>query len=206
MVETNKFIFASSILLSSLLLGARFASLKAFLDAREKSKFSAEECPSEAVIVSRKSIDQGIVKDSLVVLGSSADKYRYDYPKAAIPFYDRTLKYKWKHPDKIELERLENTRQVSGFGLAYSGNAIAVKQDNLRQIAYTWMPIDTVIVDKAGSGKDLQYLFEMRLLFDPATCKLRKVKAYDFLRNRRVSPIYEASFVVDLINSQVDSF
>lgn len=197
------FIWASSILLSSLILGARFGSAKIFLDAHEKSKLSAEKCPQEAVILSRKSINQGIVKDSLVVLGSSADKYRYDYPKATIPFYDRTLNYKWKHPDRIELERLENTRQVSGFGLAYSGNAIAVKQDSLRRIANTWMPIHTVILDKAELGKDLKYLFEMRLLFDPLTCKLRKVKAYDFLRNRKVDPIYEASFVVNLINSQV---
>ena len=163
------------------------------------------ECPRYVYFNSRNSIEQGVVIGRIVLLGSVRNRFAYDYIKAALPFIDRSLKYEWKHPDVIEQETFKQRLDLpSGFSLAYGGNAIEVRSEKLRDRLYGLGLVDSS-VSSADSVLPVSRGFSMSLQFDPQSCLLVDLQAYDGANARPIQPIYPRDFVVELINSQVEN-
>ena len=163
------------------------------------------ECPRYVYFNSHNSIEQGVLIGRIVLLGSVRNRFTYDYVKAALPFIDRSLKYEWKHPDVIEQEAFKQRLGLpSGFSLAYGGNAIEVKSEKLRDQLYGLRLVDSS-VSSADSLLPVSRGFSMSLQFDPQSCLLVDLQAFDGANSRPVQPIYPRDFVVELINSQVEN-
>ena len=163
------------------------------------------ECPTYVYFNSHNTIEQGILIGRIVLLGSVRNRFTYDYVKAALPFIDRSLKYEWKHPDVIEQEAFKQRLGLpSGFSLAYGGNAIEVKSEKLRDHLYGLGLVDSS-VSSADFLLPISRGFSMSLQFDPQSCLLVDLQAFDGTNSRPVQPIYPREFVVELINSQVDN-
>ena len=163
------------------------------------------ECPRYVYFNSHNSIEQGVLIGRIVLLGSVRNRFTYDYVKAALPFIDRSLKYEWKHPDVIEQEAFKQRLDVpSGFSLAYGGNAIEVKSEKLRDYLYRLGLVDSS-VSSADFLLPVSSGFSMSLQFNPQSCLLVDLRAFDGANSRPVQPIYPRDFVVELINSQVDN-
>ena len=160
-------------------------------------------CPKYVFFKSRYSINQGVLIGRIVLLGSSRDRFTYDYVKAALPFIDQSLEYEWKHPDIIKREtKQQRLNAPSGFSLAYGGNAIEVKSDIIREYLYRLRLVDSS-VSSADSVIPVSKGFSMKLQFDTQSCLLADLQAFDGSLSRPVFPIYSRDFVVELINSQV---
>ena len=188
-----------------------FTSFLQFISAFSltlKNQVALEElgkCPRYVYFNSHNSIDQGVLIGRIVLLGSARNRFVYDYIKAALPFVDRSLKYEWKHPDAIERESFKQRLDLpSGFSLAYGGNAIEVKSEKLRDHLYGLGLVDSS-VSSADFLLPVSRGFSMSLQFDPQSCLLVDLRAFDGTNSRPVQPIYPRGFVVELINSQVDN-
>jgi len=185
-----------------------FLQLIAAFSLMLKGQVASEElgeCPRYVYFNSYNSIEQGVLIGRIVLLGSVRNRFTYDYVKAALPFIDRSLKYEWKHPDVIEQEAFKQRLDLpSGFSLAYGGNAIEVKSEKLRDHLYGLGLVDSS-VSSADFLLPVSRGFSMSLQFDPQSCLLVDLQAFDGANSRPVQPIYPRDFVVELINSQVDN-
>lgn len=163
----------------------------------------SRNCPKYVLFKSHHPINQEVVIGRIVLLGSSRDRFTYDYVKAALPFIDRSLNYQWKHPDIIQRETMQQRlNSPSGFSLAYGGNAIEVKSERIRDYLY-WLGLADSSVSSSDSAIQSPGRFSMNLQFDTQSCLLSDLQAFDGSISKAILPIYPRKFVVELINSQV---
>ena len=198
----------AAVLVCGCFLFTSFLQFIAAFSLTLKNQVASEElgeCPRYVYFNSHNSIEQGVLIGRIVLLGSVRNRFTYDYVKAALPFIDQSLKYEWKHPDVIEQEAFKERLDLpSGFSLAYGGNAIEVKSDKLRDHLYGLGLVDSS-VSSADFLLPVSSGFSMSLQFDPQSCLLVDLQAFDGANSRPVQPIYPRDFVVELINSQVDN-